>query len=258
MVKFDSTSLLERDIDIFVFVQSFCFLCLSIHPFIHPPIIHPWAKQWSAPCQKKKKNQSVLIPLSPSLYLACGTRDEESQKKKRTGISQQKKPLNTLCLHEILQNRMQSPFNTNVLNFPKCSGCHINNNSTQLKQAMYWILGKCLHFKQLLLLLLLSRFSRVRLCAAPEMAAHQAPPSLGFSRQEHWSGLPFPSPMHEKWKVKVKSLSRVRLFATPRTAAYQVPPPGRLQCDFPGKSIIGVGCHFLLRIEIIVSHKSGD
>ena len=34
------------------------------------------------------------------------------------------------------------------------------------------------------------------------MAAHQAPPSLGFSKQEHWSGLPFPSPMHEseKWK----------------------------------------------------------
>ena len=37
-----------------------------------------------------------------------------------------------------------------------------------------------------LLLLLLSRFSRVRLCATPETAAHQAPPSLGFSRQEHW------------------------------------------------------------------------
>ena len=34
------------------------------------------------------------------------------------------------------------------------------------------------------------------------MAAHQAPSSLGFSRQEHWSGLPFPSPMHdsEKWE----------------------------------------------------------
>ena len=39
-----------------------------------------------------------------------------------------------------------------------------------------------------LLLLLLSRFSRVRLCATPQMAAHQALPSLGFSRQEHWSG----------------------------------------------------------------------
>ena len=49
----------------------------------------------------------------------------------------------------------------------------------------------------LLLLLLLSRFSRVRLCATPETAAHQAPPSLGFSGQQHWSGLPFPSPMHD-------------------------------------------------------------
>ena len=56
----------------------------------------------------------------------------------------------------------------------------------------------------LLLPLLLSRFSRVRLCVTPETAAHQAPPFLGFSRQEHWSGLPFPSPMH-----KVKSESEV-------------------------------------------------
>ena len=52
----------------------------------------------------------------------------------------------------------------------------------------------------LLLLLLLSRFSSVRLCATPETAAHQASPSLGFSRQEHWSGLPFPSPMYESGK----------------------------------------------------------
>ena len=51
-----------------------------------------------------------------------------------------------------------------------------------------------------LLLLLLSRFSRVRLCATPKMAAHQAPLSLGFSRQEYWSGLPSPSPMHESEK----------------------------------------------------------
>ena len=44
------------------------------------------------------------------------------------------------------------------------------------------------------LLLLLCHFSRVRLCATPQMAAHQAALSLGFSRQEYWSGLPFPSP----------------------------------------------------------------
>ena len=51
-----------------------------------------------------------------------------------------------------------------------------------------------------LLLLLLSRFSRVRLCATSQTAAHQALPSLGFSRQGHWSGLPFPSLMHESEK----------------------------------------------------------
>ena len=41
------------------------------------------------------------------------------------------------------------------------------------------------------LLLLLSRFSRVRLCATPWMAAYQAPLSLGFSKQEHWVGCHF-------------------------------------------------------------------
>ena len=50
--------------------------------------------------------------------------------------------------------------------------------------------------------LLLSHSSRVQLCATPETAAHQAPPSLGFSRQEHWSELPLPSPMHESEKRK--------------------------------------------------------
>ena len=61
----------------------------------------------------------------------------------------------------------------------------------------------------MLLLLLLSRFSCVRLCATPQTAAHQAPLSLGFSRQEHWSGLPFPSPMHEseKWQWSCSVIS---------------------------------------------------
>ena len=36
--------------------------------------------------------------------------------------------------------------------------------------------------------------SRVRLFATPQTVASQAPPSMGFSRQECWSGLPFPSP----------------------------------------------------------------
>ena len=52
----------------------------------------------------------------------------------------------------------------------------------------------------LLLLLLLSCFNHVRLCTTAQTAVHQAPPSLGFSRQEYWGGLPFPSPTHESEK----------------------------------------------------------
>ena len=40
----------------------------------------------------------------------------------------------------------------------------------------------------------LKSLSRVRLFATPWTVAHQAPLSMGFSRQEYWSGLPFPSP----------------------------------------------------------------
>ena len=93
--------------------------------------------------------------------------------------------------------------------------------------------------------------SHVRLSATPWTAAYQAPPSMGFSRQEYWSGVPLEKPKILKWakkneseaksvvtlektekrielvylvKVKVKSLSRVRLLVTPWTAAYQSPP----------------------------------
>ena len=66
----------------------------------------------------------------------------------------------------------------------------------------YEIKRRLLLGKKVMTNLLLSHFSRVRLCVTPWTAAHQAPLSLGFSRQEHWSGLPIPSPMHEseKWK----------------------------------------------------------
>ena len=43
-------------------------------------------------------------------------------------------------------------------------------------------------------LYLLKSVSRVRLFVTPWTVAYQAPPSMGFSRQEYWSGLPFPSP----------------------------------------------------------------
>ena len=55
----------------------------------------------------------------------------------------------------------------------------------------------------------------------------QAPPSLGFSRQEHWSGLPFPSPMHEseKWKWSRSSCPT---------------PSDPMDCSLPGSSIHGI------------------
>ena len=93
-----------------------------------------------------------------------------------------------------------------------------------------------------MLLLLLSRFSRVRLRATPETAAHQAPPSLGFSRQEHWSGLPFPSPMHESEKSKWS-----RWVVSNRQRPHGLQPTRLLRpWDFPGKST-GGGC--LLRLH---------
>ena len=69
--------------------------------------------------------------------------------------------------------------------------------------------------------------SRIRLLATPWTAAYQAPPSLGFSRQEHWSGLPFPSPMHEseKWKQVAQSCPT---------------PSNSMDCSLPGSSIHGI------------------
>ena len=73
------------------------------------------------------------------------------------------------------------------------------------------------------------------------MAAQQAPPSLECSRQEHWSGLPFPSPIHEseKWKWS-------RSAASDSLRSHGLQPIRLRPWDFPGKST-GVGCHRLLR-----------
>ena len=76
---------------------------------------------------------------------------------------------------------------------------HLNGIQTQGHLISEPLQNVCLHFlhhyaahntlpnMSLLLLLLLSRFSCVQLCATPETAAQQAPLSLGFSRQEHWT-----------------------------------------------------------------------
>ena len=75
-----------------------------------------------------------------------------------------------------------------------------------------------------MMLLLLSRFSCVRLCATPIDGSPPGSPVPGIlqARTLEWVAISFSNAW--KWKVKVKSLSRVRLPATPWTAAYQLPP----------------------------------
>ena len=102
----------------------------------------------------------------------------------------------------------------------------------------------------------LKSLSRVRLFATPWTVAYQVPPFMGFSRQEYWSGLPFPSPgdlpnpgielrsptlqvnslpseppgkYNFRKKKSVKSLSRVQLFVTLWTSVFQPP----LSMEFP-------------------------
>ena len=57
------------------------------------------------------------------------------------------------------------------------------------------------------------------------MAAHQAPPSLGFSRQEHWGGLPLPSPMHESESEVSQSCLTLS---------------DPMDCSLPGSSVHGI------------------
>ena len=96
-----------------------------------------------------------------------------------------------------------------------------------LEQSLNECFFEFLFSSKLLLLLLPSRFSPVQLCVTPQTAAHQAPPSLRFSRQEHWSGLPFPSPMHER-----KSESEVA------QSCLTLRDP--MDCSPPGSSVHGI------------------
>ena len=113
---------------------------------------------------------------------------------------------------------------------------------------LYFIKNKVYIF-HISMLLLLSHFSRVRLWVTPLTAAHQVPPSLGFSRQEHWIGLPFPSPMQEsencKWSRSVVSNS---------LWPHGLQPTKLLRpWDFPGKSMEWVAIAFSIHISIVSS-----
>ena len=77
--------------------------------------------------------------------------------------------------------------------------------------------------KGVLLLLLLSRISCVQLCVTPQTEAHQAPLSMGFSRQEYWNGVSLPSPyLHTAAAAAAKSLQSCSTLCDPIDGS----PPG--------------------------------
>ena len=85
--------------------------------------------------------------------------------------------------------------------------------------------------------------SRVLLLATPWTAAYQAPLSMGFSRQEYWSGVPLPSPRRSfAAAAAAKSLQLCPTLCHPINGSL----PGSHPWDSRGKNT-GVGCHFLLQ-----------
>ena len=111
----------------------------------------------------------------------------------------------------LLSSSLSSGASSVTLHFLPLEWYHLNILDCWYFSQQSWfhlLLHPARHFAwSTQLLLLLSHFSRVWLYATPKTAAHQAPPSLGFSRQEHWSELPFLSLMHEseKWSHSVVS-----------------------------------------------------
>ena len=127
--------------------------------------------------------------------------------------------------------------------------CFVSMSLSTIYQYQHFQMKKLYHaefdriilfLEHLLLLLRLTRVSHVRLAATPERAAPRAPPSLGFSRRECWSGLPFPSPTHACWVASIVSDSGRSYGQQPTRLLHPQ--------DSPGKNT-GVGCHFLLHLK---------
>ena len=109
-----------------------------------------------------------------------------------------------------------------------------------IHEVIMWIIGIYRQFSLYLLLLLLSRFSHVRLCDPIDGSPSGSPiPGILQARTLEWVAISFSNAW--KWKVKVKSLICVRLLATPWTAAHQAPPSMGFS-----REEYGVGCHCLL------------
>ena len=118
-----------------------------------------------------------------------------------------------------------TPFSTGALFLSRGLSCQKRARSRAFPTPYFSVVEKKWHSRGilLLLLLLLSRFSRVRLCNPINGSPPGSPvPGILQARPLEWVAISFSNAW--RWKVKGKSLSRVWLFATPWTAAHQAPP----------------------------------
>ena len=102
-----------------------------------------------------------------------------------------------------------------------------------------------------MLLLLLSCFSRVRLCATLWTAAHQAPLSTGFSRQEYGSGLPFPSPQDLPYPGIESGSPALQADALPSEPQLHIREVPVTLCDPMDSSPLGSSVHKILQARIL-------
>ena len=111
-------------------------------------------------------------------------------------------------------------------------------------QSQTWLNQLSTHACICVYICMLSHFSCVQLSATPWAMDHQAPRSMGFSRQEYRSGLPFPSPVM-KYEVSEVKWNHSVMSDSLQPHGLQ---PTRFPCpwDFPGKST-RVGCHCFLQ-----------
>ena len=132
---------------------------------------------WNNNCWQIKRNWKTHVPQCSSQHCYLIARTWKQPRRPSTG--EWKRKLWYIYTTEYYSVIKKNTFESVLMRWMKLESI-IQSELSQKEKHQY----------SMLLLLLLSRFSRVWLCVTPWTVAYQAPPSMGFSRQECWSGLP--------------------------------------------------------------------
>ena len=108
-------------------------------------------------------------------------------------------------------------WNMNNISFGNCGKYSVSISYNDHRKIIYSLALFRTIFNTLLLLL--SCFSRVQLCATSQTTIHHAPPFLGFSRQEYWNGVPLFSPLTHCTSVLLNQLKKKNWWKYVKTNA---------------------------------------